>query len=371
MGQPYKHIKYLEGLRGISSVYVTVGHFTVWGLSTESSLFNNAFIWASFGHFAVGVFIVLSGYCLMLPVVLSTEKQLKGGVIGYLQRRAKRILPPYYAALILGVVMLILSPAGLKSLIHGIDNPAWLANFDPGNLVSHVFLVHNLNPDWNHSIIRPMWSVSTEWEIYFLFPILLLPIWRYCGTITLLLVALLVGISPHYLLPSEYNLDWACPWYLELFALGMLGAQLTSSKEFYQEIYIKCLPALIILGISIYIPIYLRLSEDNWLIDVFGGTLALAIILYCNLLSNYNKASHKYNFLSFLESKLLIKISKFSYSLYLVHFVVLIKLFEITKIYSFPLMGQIFLRVFVGIPAAFIFCYLFYFVFERPFIKPR
>src|SRR4051812_41118914 len=66
-----------------------------------------------FGHEAVAIFIVLSGYCLMLPVARRGESQLKGGFGSYLGRRAFRILPPYFAALGLSL-LLIASSATLR-----------------------------------------------------------------------------------------------------------------------------------------------------------------------------------------------------------------------------------------------------------------
>ncbi len=61
-----------------------------------------ATFWLSWGQVAVDVFIVLSGYCLMLPVARAGGA-LRGGPVGYMKRRARRILPPMLASL--GVAM--------------------------------------------------------------------------------------------------------------------------------------------------------------------------------------------------------------------------------------------------------------------------
>lgn len=91
-------LDYLDGLRGLTALYVVLFHcrseFT-WQYADGgfSPLLWQMTAWMNFGHYAVVIFIVLSGYCLMLPVVRSQNKTLAGGLRGYLKRRAWRTLP--------------------------------------------------------------------------------------------------------------------------------------------------------------------------------------------------------------------------------------------------------------------------------------
>src|SRR5947209_5168121 len=89
---------------------------------------------------------------------------------------------------------------------------------------THLLLVHNANPAWLFSINPPMWSIAVEWQIYFIFALLLLPVWRAAGNGAALLVAFVLGLSPIYLLPSSFNIEWSCPWYIGLFAMGLVAA---------------------------------------------------------------------------------------------------------------------------------------------------
>jgi peptidoglycan/LPS O-acetylase OafA/YrhL len=132
-----------------------------------------------FGHWSVAVFIVLSGYCLMLPVVRAQHLHIPGGVQSYLWRRTRRIMPPYYAAPILTLLLILAVPM----LQHpGADRWSMaLPAFDAGVMLSHFFMIHIFSPDWIWKINSPMWSVAVEWWIYFLFPWLLLPLWRRLG----------------------------------------------------------------------------------------------------------------------------------------------------------------------------------------------
>ncbi|RUT01541.1 hypothetical protein DSM106972_066380 [Dulcicalothrix desertica PCC 7102] len=94
------HLHYLDGLRGIAALYVVAVHIEP---STREALPAFWLIFEKtlrYGAFSVVIFLVLSGYVLMLPVVKSQHGLISGGFLKYIKRRARRILPPYYAALI-------------------------------------------------------------------------------------------------------------------------------------------------------------------------------------------------------------------------------------------------------------------------------
>src|SRR2546421_359109 len=100
-GRARVRLEYLDGLRGLAALYVAVYHiwFSV-GIPPT---------WQAFMErmpppvYAVAVFIVLSGCCLMLPLV-GAQGQMPGGTAAFFRRRARRILPPYYAAM--GIALL-------------------------------------------------------------------------------------------------------------------------------------------------------------------------------------------------------------------------------------------------------------------------
>src|SRR5581483_5580771 len=93
------------------AVYVVLFHagvgFTSSALPRAALTLRRAL---SYGHDAVAVFIVLSGYCLMLPVVRGGG-ELAGGFAGYISRRARRILPPYYVTLVVSLLLIWSVPA--------------------------------------------------------------------------------------------------------------------------------------------------------------------------------------------------------------------------------------------------------------------
>ena len=100
----YPHV---EGLRGVAAFYVFLYHIWQYGIShagaTLTSLLPYTLPWMQFGHFAVSAFIVISGYCLGLPVAQRLEKPFDAA--RFAKRRARRLLPAYtLAALFLSVI---------------------------------------------------------------------------------------------------------------------------------------------------------------------------------------------------------------------------------------------------------------------------
>ena len=165
------HLDFLDGLRGLAALYVMLGHMYLsqFGMSAQAGVKGVAFNWLLYGHLAVDVFIVLSGFCLAIPV--AQTKHIKGGASEFLRRRARRILPPFYASLFLFVVLLLIS----HLVRHAHDLP-----FTAKGLTANALLLQDLFPELDMQFDPPYWSVAVEWKIYFLFPFLLL-IWRRYG----------------------------------------------------------------------------------------------------------------------------------------------------------------------------------------------
>ena len=108
-GAPTSHLHHLDGLRAILAIYVVMHHCWLGIWPTPYGVFPTGIAsiltgWLAFGRVAVDWFIVLSGYCLMLPVA-KHDGELRGGAIVFFVRRARRILPTFYAALAFSLLM--------------------------------------------------------------------------------------------------------------------------------------------------------------------------------------------------------------------------------------------------------------------------
>ena len=195
-------LKFLDGLRGLAALYIVLYHAAGDDPPPEPSLRFLAWF-LQFGHYAVGVFIVLSGFCLMLPVVRSADKRLRDGFSGYLKRRMRRILPAYYGVLTITIacIAFVLLQEPILS-----GEEAEVLNLSPGTILSHLLMVHNLRESWAQALDPPMWTVALECQIYLLFPLLLLPIWRRFGIVAAIVCGLAIGFAPHLFLPARINL---------------------------------------------------------------------------------------------------------------------------------------------------------------------
>jgi peptidoglycan/LPS O-acetylase OafA/YrhL len=125
--------------------------------------------WLMYGQFPVTFFITLSGFCLMIPVIRSGV--LRGGTKGFLFGRVRRILPPYYSALVLSVFVVSNFLQYPSHTWYDLSLP-----ITTKGILAHVFLVQNLHWSWTE-INGPLWTTAIEFQIYLLFPFL---VWM-CG----------------------------------------------------------------------------------------------------------------------------------------------------------------------------------------------
>ncbi|HAJ59020.1 MAG TPA: acyltransferase [Cyanobacteria bacterium UBA8543] len=371
------YLAYLDGLRGLAALYVVLFHiYEECTYKREMPTFvSNTVKLIAYPQLPVAVFIVLSGYCLMLPVVHSGGKHVPGGVMTYFRKRVWRILPTYYAALLLSLLLL--------TLALGIQHFGWFAwdplsiNFRPGakpgldSIVSHFFLLHNLKPHTAAAINGPMWSLATEWQIYFLFPVLLLPVYRRFGIISLLAISFVIGLGPHYLWPQwpDYSVS---PWFVSLFVFGMVAALINFSKETSLIYYRKkgfwgLLTVILWMGL-IFMFAPQPVPELSRLFAYLVGISTASLLVYCTLSATEDSATHRPWIVRLFENHYFVSLGKFSYSLYLTHAVVVVLVHQfLLKLHMSPILTFLFLII-VAVPLSLLTAHIFYLKFEKPFI---
>jgi peptidoglycan/LPS O-acetylase OafA/YrhL len=148
--QPGKvRLRFVDGLRGLAALYVLLFHLGLNSDEVAGSYSPAVQVLRSVlgeGHLAVVVFIVLSGFSLMLPIARSGTGRLTTSLLEFARRRVRRILPAYYAALALGLV-LVLGYTALGPLLSLKRQPV-TGVLEPGTIISHLLLVHNLKFAW-------------------------------------------------------------------------------------------------------------------------------------------------------------------------------------------------------------------------------
>lgn len=382
--QPVSHLRYLEGLRGLAAIVVTLQHIfyhTAGGAALSGWQANVAAVlsWLFPGRAAVSVFIVLSGYLLMRPVMRQGTGQIPDGTGSYLRRRGRRILPPYYAALTISIALM----AAIPLLRQPISNE-WADAVRPGtplgtkNILAHLLLVHNLSYKWASRIDPPMWTIATEWQIYFLFPLILLPVWRRLGSGGSIVVGLALGLGLFFVTGRGHA---AAPWFLGLFAFGNAAAAREARGKFtvrerrifgwlaaicfaiYAVITFQCafgmLRCLTVEGLN-------GLWPYNWEFDLLTGIAAASFLVFAAA----SKASGQpHRLVKWLSSRWLVRTGVASYTLYLIHDPILavVKL-GLNRVALGP-WEQFAAMLFLGGSIVGVATYFFHIVFERPFMN--
>jgi peptidoglycan/LPS O-acetylase OafA/YrhL len=358
-----QHLAYLDGLRGLAALQVVLGHAAMqihWGSTTQSGLVQVMNWPVSFAREAVAMFIVLSGFCLMLPV-LRRDGVLQGGALLFLKRRARRILPPYFFALGLSLVM-IWTIIGQKTQTHwDVTLPA-----DGKAILSHILLVQDLFHDTSARINHVMWSISVEWRIYFLFPLLVL-LWRKLGAVTTSLVA----ITSSYLLVRWFHFSWLntgafgmCPQFIGLFALGMFGAGVAYSDVPTLRRLRGAIPwGLVMCALIVAVIVTKELKLPWYLRDYVVGVFSVCLIIFAS--ARPSSQAHRT-----LAWKPVAFLGTFAYSLYLMHapFLQILTQYVISPLGLSSIMSFLML-VAAGTPVVIALCYGFFLICERPFLN--
>jgi peptidoglycan/LPS O-acetylase OafA/YrhL len=152
-----RRIDNIERLRGLAALGVVVCHALgqFYGFTRFSPGPERLFGWA--GQVGVAVFFVVSGFCIRLPMAraLAGDPAARLDVRGYLTRRARRILPPYWVAIALSVAVGLISPIGLLDGGRGLVN-----------LGLHLLGLHTLWPRSFSSINGIFWTIGLEVQFY-------------------------------------------------------------------------------------------------------------------------------------------------------------------------------------------------------------
>ena len=311
------------------------------------------------GHLCVTIFIVVSGFCLTLPVIRHGG-HVRGGVKDFLKRRARRILPPYYAAMFLCLLMIwtiIGKPTGTLW-----DYPAVVTK---QAIIAHLALVQDLFATSHINYV--FWSIAVEWHIYFVVP-LLVAAWRRFGASAVVLGSLALGYALRIGF-SGTRIVRAHPQFLGMFALGMLAAYIARSDEpRFVSLRAKVpwgLVALAAFGVAVALAAHFGVvhpEEHFYILDLPVGLLAMSLLA--------SSSTSEPNALTrVLSWKPLVVIGSFSYSLYLIHAPFLQTMWQ----YVFTPLGCSRETTFIGLMTGgllliLVISYLFFLVFEAPFM---
>jgi len=356
----------LDGIRGLAALFVVLNHIfeRAWPGYPGA---NHAPFWAAwliYGRGAVAIFIVLSGFSLGLGPARSGWRFKS--IATYAHRRAWRILPPYWAALVFSLVM----------TWYVLAQPGWPVP-NGKSVVVYGFLVEDAFSQGHHrgfwsagSPNRAFWSIAIEAQLYFLLPLLLLLVRRVSARAMVGMVAVVVVtiglLGPHVPLMNSALVKFT-PDLAVLFAVGLLGAGIVTAGE-----RTRSRPwAGYALGAAVPAIALMVVKGATWsTLNLFWLDLAWAPAIGCLLAAI--ATSRPRPVVRFLDSRLPRSLGSCSYSLYLTHAPIVIAV-------SY---GLVLGRVATGTPTFFVlaaillpvtvcFARLFAAVFEIPFQRHR
>lgn len=367
-------LPFLDGLRAFAALWVVFGHCHLFGLgwTRSGSLWGRPLDLLLYSHLGVNVFLVLSGFCLALPVVRNANRL--SATADYFKARAWRILPPYYAALLLILLLNCYWPVaqwGRHSVPLTPEIP-WPV------LATNLLLLQDVFPHLN-SINGPFWSIATEWHLYFVFPALVLVLRRFgtaalllCGGVAAFVLTWLGFTHPNIIAPLSLPQP---TYFIVLFVMGAVSASLAFDPRFAasrQRLYRNGW----LVGAALCVPLFIllwkyRIVDQNnlwdflnnlhWIDPLCGAITAAWLLGLCG-----TQPTHWLR--RFLESRVLVWIGGFSYSLYLTHVPILgalnHQLEDAGMLRDSPL-TSFFLLAFTGATVCVLFAWGFAKLFER------
>lgn len=311
----------LDVLRGYSALAVLLAHINQWfvlpltGIETASRYF-----WNAISHYAVIVFFVISGYVITYSLLQNQRKNGQINNFSFLRSRALRILPPFIAALIFSILVAL----GIQYFqLHGatgFKTPAdlWVARdnvvLNLRDILATAFLSNGVIPGTAAIITNgALWSLSYEVWMY---GIALLCAQacdcrhgcRWLAILALVGFALLLWDNRLFL---EYAVYWAFGGAL------LLYSALQAQWRFFPLILgLVALPGLITCIVSPMRLLPLNHGALSLPINLFALTLMTGVFW---LQQNWKLGP---------IDRLGIFLSHFSYTLYIIHFPILLLLFS-------------------------------------------
>lgn len=221
----------IEGIRGILSVIVVLGHMH----------FAPLFLYWFWG--CMEVFFCISGF--VITRILLENLGRPGFLRNYFIRRILRIWPMYYVAMIFAYLVHYVT-AGSTNPLYGVPSewhPQWFEVLMPLLYLQNVELYFGLERFKHLFIFDHSWSVAAEEQFYLLWPfVIALVTWKASAPTRLFTMAAGIGLA--VILRTKYlGMDFTHYWLLgtrfDGFVLGAALAYLESAAFKGQKLALR------------------------------------------------------------------------------------------------------------------------------------
>lgn len=307
---PGRNLAYIDALRGIAILMVIVTHVA----PISSDIHPLLASLSAYGRMGVQLFFVASAVTLCMS--MSHRRNESQPLIGFFLRRFFRIAPAYYLGILVYAVIL--------SLISEKSVPFI-------GIALHAAFLHGFSLDYFMEIVPGGWSIGVEFMFYFMFP------WLYRFAFTapslrrwLLIIGLsfLIAQFTRILLQSQFGIE-EDPWQISywnfanqsiVFIIGMITFQILQSNAHQRLPLWQPIGAFLLLtAVSLVLYRVKPILHTYWIVSASGLSFGFLTLLFSRL--------------PFLSPGWLQRIGKTSFSMYLIHFLV-IRLYQHTPIYT-------------------------------------
>ena len=358
-------LEFIDGLRGLAMLMVLLFHCWTFGGQWQINVpigrhtVNLCSIFG-IGHIGVGLFLVLSGFCLYWPFVKGGSRR-EPTLWEFAKKRCRRILPPYYVALAL------FGGFALFQSLHQQSDASPLSVLR--SLGLHLAMLHNMRPDTFFHLNGSFWSLALEFHLYILFPLFVEALRRFDERKVLLLA--LAGTSLFRFAAIYLAQSTDDPWLNVLtysvfgrcleFLLGMVAAKRLAQRAADGTPFFRRADALVVAGVVLLA----LLGRHHGLVEVFKAALS-GFAFFALLLA----ASHSGGRLNrWLSSRAMVTLGVFSYSVYLIHQPLALALGNFAADHGFSNAENLAFGLLLVVPGLLALGYLFHLAFERPFLS--
>ena len=307
-----KRIKIIDGFRTIAVLGVLWAHIWMFAGTPPGRFMGIEFArLISFFGTGVDLFFVIRGFCMYLMYVSKQTAFSFSNYTDYLKKRWLRIAPAFYAAIIV---------YGLISVKFDFLLFDWLY------ALKHALFIKNLFSDL--TLYAPhFWSLCTEWHFYLVLPVIVYGIHRFSFYRTIIVLGIgcllfryLIWLPNH----DPHNIiNYSIANRLIEFLTGIVAARiyLDNRKEWiFHSLFGLFLG--VVIAFSGRILMSAGLQERADLAGSIARTMNLPLLATGYALVIVNTLQYKTLFSTFLESNVLTSIGKYSYSMYLWHWIV-------------------------------------------------
>jgi peptidoglycan/LPS O-acetylase OafA/YrhL len=305
-------IKVIDGFRTIAVLGVLWAHIWMFA-GTPSYKVIGVDIARLISFFGTGVdlFFVISGFCMYLMYVSKKTSFNSSTYFGYLKKRWLRIAPAFYAAILMYGLFAVSFQIFRFDAWYAIKNAMFIKTFftAPTQYAPHF------------------WSLCTEWHFYLVLPFIVwgihfFPFYRF--VIFLLFACLIFRFFVWIPNNDPHNIiNYSIPNRLIEFLMGIIAAKLFLDKK---KGWIFSSVKGILIGVVIAFAGRLMMTEvmqeHTGYIGIWARTFNLPLLSFGYALALLNTLQTKTWFSALMESRLFNRIGKYSYSMYLWHWII-------------------------------------------------